>query len=70
MTEEFDEDSSDYPMVMSGAIWKRFRGNFAKLIVVSFRIVVCNIYYASFYQLYLLVPVSGADRAVQIVDHL
>ncbi|CAJ0579859.1 unnamed protein product, partial [Mesorhabditis spiculigera] len=33
MTEEFDEDSSDYPMVMSGAQWKRFRGSFAKMIM-------------------------------------
>ncbi|CAJ0945582.1 unnamed protein product, partial [Mesorhabditis belari] len=33
MTEEFDEESGDYPMVMTGAQWKRFRGNFSQMIM-------------------------------------
>ncbi|CAB1327819.1 unnamed protein product [Coregonus sp. 'balchen'] len=34
MTEEFDEDSGDYPLTMPGPLWKKFRYNFCEFICV------------------------------------
>ncbi|KAF6204642.1 hypothetical protein GE061_018802 [Apolygus lucorum] len=32
MTEEFDEESGEYPLIMSGQQWKKFRGNFCDFV--------------------------------------
>ena len=37
MTEEFDEDSGEYPLIQSGPTWKKFRSNFTEFIVVLVR---------------------------------
>uniref|UniRef100_A0A3Q3JA81 Cohesin subunit SA n=1 Tax=Monopterus albus TaxID=43700 RepID=A0A3Q3JA81_MONAL len=37
MTEEFDEDSGDYPLTMPGPMWKKFRYNFCEFISVLIR---------------------------------
>ncbi|MGH0160366.1 UNVERIFIED_CONTAM: hypothetical protein FKN15_065391 [Acipenser sinensis] len=37
MTEEFDEDSGDYPLTMPGPQWKKFRSNFCEFIGVLIR---------------------------------
>ncbi|KAJ3613475.1 hypothetical protein NHX12_019724, partial [Muraenolepis orangiensis] len=37
MTEEFDEDSGDYPLTMPGPLWKKFRYNFCEFICVLIR---------------------------------
>ncbi|VDP39291.1 unnamed protein product [Schistosoma margrebowiei] len=37
MTEEFDEDSGEYPLIQSSPIWKRFRSNFVEFIQVLIR---------------------------------
>jgi hypothetical protein len=34
MTEEFDEDSGDYPLIMSGPQWKKFRTSFSDFLQV------------------------------------
>ncbi|KAJ8310918.1 hypothetical protein KUTeg_012783 [Tegillarca granosa] len=34
MTEEFDEDSGDYPLIMSGPQWKKFKNNFCEFVQV------------------------------------
>uniref|UniRef100_A0A1I7XVF4 STAG domain-containing protein n=1 Tax=Heterorhabditis bacteriophora TaxID=37862 RepID=A0A1I7XVF4_HETBA len=34
MTEDFDEDSGDYPLVMSGTQWKKFRNNLHSMLYV------------------------------------
>lgn len=36
MTEQFDEDSADYPLIMPGPQWKKFKQNFADFIMVFF----------------------------------
>ena len=37
MTEEFDEDSGEYPLIQSGPTWKKFKSNFIEFIVVLVR---------------------------------
>lgn len=37
MTEEFDEDSGEYPLVQSSPVWRRFRTNFIEFIQVLIR---------------------------------
>ncbi|XP_078693251.1 cohesin subunit SA-2-like isoform X3 [Branchiostoma floridae x Branchiostoma belcheri] len=37
MTEEFDEDSGDYPLIMTGPQYKRFKNNFCEFIAVLVR---------------------------------
>ena len=37
MTEEFDEDSGEYPLIQSGPTWKKFKSNFTEFIVVLVR---------------------------------
>nr|CAH8872682.1 unnamed protein product [Trichobilharzia regenti] len=37
MTEEFDEESGEYPLIQSSPIWKRFRSNFVEFIQVLIR---------------------------------
>jgi len=39
MTEEFDEDSGDYPLIMSGPQWKKFRTSFSDFLQVTILLV-------------------------------
>lgn len=32
MTEEFDEESGEYPLIMTGQTWKKFRQNFCEFV--------------------------------------
>ena len=32
MTEEFDEESGEYPLIMAGQNWKKFRSNFCDFV--------------------------------------
>lgn len=36
MTDQFDEDTGDYPLVMPGPLWKRFKQTLADFILVTF----------------------------------
>ncbi|XP_072908145.1 cohesin subunit SA-1-like isoform X1 [Hemitrygon akajei] len=45
MTEEFDEDSADYPLSMAGPVWKKFRQNFCEFIAVLVRQCQYNVIY-------------------------
>ena len=35
MTEEFDEESGEYPLIQTGQQWKKFRTNFCEFVQVS-----------------------------------
>uniref|UniRef100_UPI00398F70BE cohesin subunit SA-1-like n=1 Tax=Pristiophorus japonicus TaxID=55135 RepID=UPI00398F70BE len=50
MTEEFDEESGDYPLSMSGPVWKKFRQNFCEFIAV----LVCQCQYNVIYDEYMV----------------
>ncbi|XP_051900460.1 cohesin subunit SA-2-like isoform X2 [Pristis pectinata] len=45
MTEEFDEDSGDYPLSMAGPVWKKFRQNFCEFIAMLVRQCQYNVIY-------------------------
>ncbi|XP_069775856.1 cohesin subunit SA-2-like isoform X2 [Narcine bancroftii] len=45
LTEEFDEDSGDYPLSMTGPVWKKFRHNFCEFITVLVRRCQYNVIY-------------------------
>lgn len=36
MTDQFDEDTGDYPLVMPGPLWKRFKQTLADFVLVTF----------------------------------
>ncbi|XP_041949814.1 cohesin subunit SA-2a [Alosa sapidissima] len=50
MTEEFDEDSGDYPLTMAGPQWKKFKTNFCEFIGVLVR--QCQ--YSTIYDEYMM----------------
>ncbi|XP_063058335.1 cohesin subunit SA-2a [Engraulis encrasicolus] len=50
MTEEFDEDSGDYPLTMAGPQWKKFKSNFCEFIGVLVR--QCQ--YSTIYDEYMM----------------
>lgn len=50
MTEEFDEESGEYPLIMSGQQWKKFRSNFCEFV----QILVKQCQYSIIYDQFLL----------------
>ncbi|KAL1110344.1 hypothetical protein AAG570_007875 [Ranatra chinensis] len=50
MTEEFDEESGEYPLIMSGQQWKKFRSNFCEF--VAHLVKQCQ--YSIIYDQYLM----------------
>jgi len=50
MTEEFDEDSADYPLVTPGQFWKKFRSNFCDFV----GLLVKQCQYSIIYDQYLM----------------
>lgn len=50
MTEEFDEESGEYPMIMTGPQWKKFRGNFCDFV----QTLVKQCQYSIIYDQYLM----------------
>lgn len=50
MTEEFDEESGEYPLVMSGQQWKKFKGNYCDFV----QTLVKQCQYSIIYDQYLM----------------
>ncbi|XP_021930431.1 cohesin subunit SA-2 isoform X2 [Zootermopsis nevadensis] len=50
MTEEFDEESGEYPLIMTGQTWKKFRNNFCDFV----QILVKQCQYSIIYDQYLM----------------
>ncbi|XP_014259117.1 cohesin subunit SA-2 isoform X2 [Cimex lectularius] len=50
MTEEFDEESGEYPLIMSGQLWKKFRTNFCDFVAQ----LVKQCQYSIIYDQYLM----------------
>ncbi|CAG2055041.1 unnamed protein product, partial [Timema podura] len=50
MTEEFDEESGEYPLIMTGQTWKKFRTNFCDFV----QILVKQCQYSIIYDQYLM----------------
>jgi len=50
MTEEFEEESGEYPLIMTGQQWKKFRGNFCDFV----QVLVKQCQYSIIYDQYLM----------------
>lgn len=50
MTEEFEEESGEYPLIQSGQHWKKFRSNFSEFV----QLLVKQCQYSIIYDQYLM----------------
>ncbi|CDW55511.1 cohesin subunit SA 1 [Trichuris trichiura] len=60
MTEDFDEESVDYPLILTGSHWRRFRQNFCDFITTLVR--QCQ--YSIIYDQYMM------DSVISLLTHL
>ncbi|KAM9355707.1 cohesin subunit SA-1a [Pholidichthys leucotaenia] len=70
MTEEFDEDSGDYPLTMPGPLWKKFRTNFCEFIAVLIRQCQYSIIYDEYMMDTVISLLTGlSDSQVRAFRH-
>uniref|UniRef100_A0A4W3JGB3 Cohesin subunit SA n=1 Tax=Callorhinchus milii TaxID=7868 RepID=A0A4W3JGB3_CALMI len=70
MTEEFDEDSGDYPLTMPGPQWKKFRTNFCEFIGVLIRQCQYSIIYDEYMMDTVISLLTGlSDSQVRAFRH-
>ncbi|CAN8018103.1 hypothetical protein HPB47_015182 [Ixodes persulcatus] len=70
MTEEFDEDSGDYPLIMAGPQWKKFRQSFCEFVQVLVRQCQYSIIYDQFLMDNLISILTGlSDSQVRAFRH-
>ncbi|CAJ0919478.1 unnamed protein product [Ranitomeya imitator] len=70
MTEEFDEDSGDYPLTMPGPHWKKFRSNFCEFIGVLIRQCQYSIIYDEYMMDTVISLLTGlSDSQVRAFRH-
>ncbi|KAF3841219.1 hypothetical protein F7725_007081 [Dissostichus mawsoni] len=70
MTEEFDEDSGDYPLTMSGPQWKKFRISFCDFIAVLVRQCQYSIIYDEYMMDTIISLLTGlSDSQVRAFRH-
>ncbi|TKS83482.1 THO complex subunit 2 [Collichthys lucidus] len=70
MTEEFDEDSGDYPLTMSGPQWKKFRISFSDFIAVLVRQCQYSIIYDEYMMDTVISLLTGlSDSQVRAFRH-
>uniref|UniRef100_A0A6Q2WTA5 Cohesin subunit SA n=1 Tax=Esox lucius TaxID=8010 RepID=A0A6Q2WTA5_ESOLU len=70
MTEEFDEDSGDYPLTMPGPLWKKFRYNFCEFIGVLIRQCQYSIIYDEYLMDTVISLLTGlSDSQVRAFRH-
>merc|ERR1719507_2949242 len=60
MTEEFDEESGEYPLTTPGQYWKKFRGNFCEFV----QLLVKQCQYSIIYDQYLM------DNVISLLTQL
>ncbi|KAK7091059.1 hypothetical protein V1264_010775 [Littorina saxatilis] len=70
MTEEFDEESGDYPLIMSGPVWKKFRANFCDFVQVLVRQCQYSIIYDQYMMDNVISLLTGlTDSQVRAFRH-
>ncbi|NXJ48712.1 STAG2 protein, partial [Spizaetus tyrannus] len=70
MTETFDEDNKDYPLIRTGPYWKKFKANFCEFIAVLVQQCQCNILYDSYLMDTIISLLTGlADSVVRAFRH-
>ncbi|KFW87642.1 Cohesin subunit SA-2, partial [Manacus vitellinus] len=70
MTETFDEDNEDYPLIRTGPYWKKFKANFCEFIAVLVQQCQCSILYDSYLMDTVISLLTGlADSMVRAFRH-
>ncbi|XP_041930372.1 cohesin subunit SA-2 isoform X3 [Alosa alosa] len=70
MTEEFDEDSGDYPLTMTGPQWKKFKASFCEFIGVLVRQCQYSIIYDEYMMDTVISLLTGlSDSQVRAFRH-
>ncbi|NXG24724.1 STAG2 protein, partial [Grallaria varia] len=70
MTETFDEDNEDYPLIRTGPYWKKFKANFCEFIAVLVQQCQCSILYDSYLMDTVISLLTGlADSVVRAFRH-
>ncbi|XP_033127030.1 cohesin subunit SA-2-like isoform X1 [Anneissia japonica] len=70
MTEEFDEESGDYPLIMTGIMYKKFKSNFCDFIVVLVRQCQYSILYDQYMMDNIISLLTGlSDSQVRAFRH-
>ncbi|NXN97423.1 STAG2 protein, partial [Rhinopomastus cyanomelas] len=70
MTETFDEDDEDYPLVRAGPYWKKFKANFCEFIAVFAQQCQCSILYDSYLMDTIISLLTAlADSVVRAFRH-
>uniref|UniRef100_A0A8B9CMK6 Cohesin subunit SA n=1 Tax=Anser brachyrhynchus TaxID=132585 RepID=A0A8B9CMK6_9AVES len=70
MTETFDEDGEDYPLIRTGSYWKKFRANFCEFIAVLVQQCQCSILYDSYLMDAIISLLTGlADSMIRAFRH-
>ena len=70
MTEEFDEESGEYPLIMGGQQWKKFRSNFCEFVQILVRQCQYSIIYDQFLMDNIISLLTGlSDSQVRAFRH-
>ncbi|XP_066593288.1 cohesin subunit SA-1 isoform X2 [Prorops nasuta] len=70
MTEEFDEESGEYPLIMTGQQWKKFRANFCEFVQILVRQCRYSIIYDQFLMDNVISLLTGlSDSQVRAFRH-
>lgn len=70
MTEEFDEESGEYPLIMTGQIWKKFRQNFCDFVQTLVKQCQYSIIYDQFLMDNVISLLTGlSDSQVRAFRH-
>ncbi|UYV73194.1 STAG2 [Cordylochernes scorpioides] len=70
MTEEFDEESGDYPLIITGPQWKKFRSNFCDFVQVLVRQCQYSIIYDQYLMDNIISLLTGlSDSQVRAFRH-
>ncbi|NXU01909.1 STAG2 protein, partial [Buphagus erythrorhynchus] len=70
MTETFDKDNEDYPLIRTGPYWKKFKANFCEFIAVLVQQCQCSILYDNYLMDTIISLLTGlADSMVRAFRH-
>lgn len=70
MTEEFDEDSGEYPLIQTGPVWRRFRSYFVDFIAILIRHCQYSIIYDQYMMEQIIALLTGlTDSQVRAFRH-
>ncbi|NXJ23134.1 STAG2 protein, partial [Dicrurus megarhynchus] len=70
MTETFDKDNEDYPLIRTGPYWKNFKANFCEFIAVLVQQCQCSILYDNYLMDTIISLLTGlADSMVRAFRH-